>query len=251
VHLLIRLILGNHPGDPAREQRNAQYLSCILILNIAGLKYLDMEKLILSVNDFVRGYMNQFDASHDFQHILRVVGLAKHIETKERALHPEVSYDANVIALASLLHDIGDKKYLPNGQVADRMVKEILLSHGAPEALAIKVQTIATHVSYSSETKNPALVREIISQYPELAIVQDADRLDAIGAVGIGRAFTFGGARRKEEGMEKTMEHFQEKLERLEGMMKTETGREMARARTERLRIFRGWWEEEVLFGGE
>ncbi|KAI9762608.1 MAG: hypothetical protein M1840_001201 [Geoglossum simile] len=130
------------------------------------------------------------------------------------------------------------------------MVKEILLSRGAPEALATTVQTIVTHISYSSETRDPALVREIISQHPELAIVQDADRLDAIGAVGIGRTFTFGDAKRREGGMAETMEHFQEKLERLEGM-KTATGREMAGVRTERLRIFRGWWEEEALIGGE
>lgn len=53
-------------------------------------------------------------------------------------------------------------------------------------------------------------------------------------------------------GLEDTLHHFEEKLERLEGMMKTEEGRRLASVRTERLRIFRGWWEEEVwLAGGE
>lgn len=82
--------------------------------------------------------------------------------------------------------------------------------------------------------------------------MQDADRLDAIGAIGIGRTFTFLGAQGKKfakEGeweMGNCIEHFVEKLERLEGMMKTETGRGMARVRTERLGVFRGWWEEEM-----
>lgn len=85
--------------------------------------------------------------------------------------------------------------------------------------------------------------------------MQDADRLDALGAVGIGRAFTFGGAHPKREmrGMQGTMEHIQEKLERLEGMMKTDEGRRMAAERTRRVKAFRAWWEEESggVHGGE
>ena len=77
--------------------------------------------------------------------------------------------------------------------------------------------------------------------------MQDADRLDAIGAVGIGRMFTYGGAR-TERSMGGTVAHLDEKLVRLEGMMKTAVGREVARERGERLRVFRGWWVEE---GGE
>lgn len=74
--------------------------------------------------------------------------------------------------------------------------------------------------------------------------MQDADRLDALGAVGIGRAFAYGGA--KGRGMRETMGHFEEKLGRLEGMMKTGEGRRMARERSERVAVFRGWWGEEM-----
>jgi uncharacterized protein len=77
-----------------------------------------------------------------------------------------------------------------------------------------------------------------------VAIIQDADRLDALGAVGIGRVFAFGGA--KGRSMDDSIEHFDDKLFKLESMMKTETGRNLARERTERMRRFTGWWLEEA-----
>jgi uncharacterized protein len=115
---------------------------------------------------------------------------------------------------------VGDRKYLKPGEDADTMIEKILLERGAFAELASKVQVIAKHVSFSAETKNPEKTKAVIAQYPELAIVQDADRLDAIGAVGIGRTFTFGGAKRPDDSMQGSINHFTEKLEKLEGMMK-------------------------------
>jgi uncharacterized protein len=81
-----------------------------------------------------------------------------------------------------------------------------------------------------------------VQEIPELGIVQDADRLDAIGAVGIGRTFTYGGAVRnavqKGRGLQETIEHFTDKLECLEGLMKTTEGRRLAMERTRRLKLF-------------
>ncbi|TVY47922.1 Uncharacterized protein LOCC1_G001624, partial [Lachnellula occidentalis] len=208
--------------------------------------------LIPKVTAFVEKYMSKYDGSHDFNHIRRVVGLAHLIYTemiKEREeslpLFDETpDLDLHIVTLSALLHDVGDKKYLEPGQDGNTLVLATLLGFGAPEELAIKVQRIVLGVSYSGEIKDPAQTMGLIQRYPELAIVQDADRLDAIGAVGIGRTFTFGGAKGARH-MGETIQHFEDKLEKLEGMMKTNPGRRIAKERTERLKTFKGWWEEE------
>ncbi|KAB8360633.1 hypothetical protein FH972_024371 [Carpinus fangiana] len=125
-----------------------------------------------------------------------------------------------------------------------------------PAALALPLEEIIQHVSYSTERRDPAKVRAVIARHPELEIVQDADRLDALGAVGIGRCFTYGasaaaqervrGEQSRSRGMEDALEHFDEKLLKLEGMMKTVPGKRMARERAERIRTFKRWWQEEA-----
>ncbi|KAH6722554.1 hypothetical protein DL95DRAFT_379803 [Leptodontidium sp. 2 PMI_412] len=207
--------------------------------------------LIPKVTAYVEKYMSKYDGSHDFNHIKRVVGLAHKIyteiiqaEEQSGLFEKESSLDLHVVTLAALLHDVGDKKYLEPGQKGETLVLATLLGFGAPEDLALKVQRIVLAVSYSSEIKDPGHVEAMIGKYPELAIVQDADRLDAIGAIGIGRTFTFGGAKNARD-MGETIQHFDDKLVRLESMMKTAPGKRMARERTERLKVFKGWWEEE------
>lgn len=238
-------------------------------------------ELISQTITYVRKYMAHYDSSHDISHIRRVLGLALHLHTSIPSLN------RLLVTLAALLHDIGDKKYLPPGTTSGAtLVEDFLLSIDCDPKLAADVQTVVNHVSYSNEIKHPEEVKEVLARLPELGVVQDADRLDAIGAVGIGRTFTYGASVRagkvaeraarmnaeaesvgkggcgrqtgivdgmntqREEAlgssMDDSMVHFVEKLERLEGMMKTEMGRKMARERTERLKQFRGWWEEEV-----
>lgn len=194
--------------------------------------------LMARVTDYVRDYMSHYDGSHDFHHIERVLRLALHIQART----PSTSRP--LVALCALLHDVGDSKYLRPGEDASRLVSDVLLSLGADAQLAETVQAICLGVSYSAEVRDPAAAAAGLAAYPELAVVQDADRLDAIGAVGIGRAFAFGGA--KGRAMGESMDHFDDKLVRLEGMMKTETGRALARQRTERLRLMQAWWREET-----
>ena len=161
-----------------------------------------------------------------------------------QSCNPSVQYDFAVVTLASLLHDVGDKKYLSVGQDGTQLVADFLISANASVSLANTVQEVVNAVSYSSETKNPAHVANVLARHPELGPVQDADRLDAIGAVGIGRCFTHNAATGL--GMAAAIQHFADKLLRLEGMMKTKAGRAMARERTERLQEFQAWWYEEM-----
>ena len=219
-------------------------------------------------------HMHAHDPSHNPAHVHRVVALAQSILAAERALHPEIPYDSTTVTLAAILHDINDRKYASSATNASTdpdssPVRDVLLANGAAREMAERVDVITAHVSYSTERKNPGVVERLVKEegYPELAVVQDADRLDALGAVGVGRCFTYLGAsvvrdnmRRREvdgdakgededenmPGLDGAIKHFHEKLEKLEGMMKTETGKKMARVRTDRLQLFRSWWEEEI-----
>lgn len=204
------------------------------------------EGLIASVTKYVEAYMANYDGSHDFNHIQRVLGLAKYIHSHADNASER---DPQVVILSTLLHDVGDKKYLKPGEDASSLVNDLLVSYGAPEELAKRVQAVCLGVSYSSEIKDPARVQELIKLYPELAVVQDADRLDAIGSIGIGRVFTFTGARTK-ASMADSIQHFHDKLLKLQSMMKTDVGRQLAQERTQRMKEFLKWWGEESVFSG-
>lgn len=202
------------------------------------------DPLLLSVIQFVRQYMSQNDASHNFEHIQRVFRLARHIHVS--TTEPQRSQlDARVIALSALLHDVGDRKYLRAGEDPRTAVCLLLQRLGAGEALAARVQAICLGVSYSGEVRDPEGTRELIEAHPELAVVQDADRLDSIGAVGVGRCFTFGGARTDSASMEEALEQIETRLLRVGDMMKTDVGRRLAKERIRRLLVFRDWYREE------
>jgi uncharacterized protein len=208
--------------------------------------------LFKSVNEFVHAYMSQpgHDNSHDYQHILRVVSNANRILNAELKANPSTSYDTTALFLAALLHDVGDRKYAKPGEDVENQISALLRERGASEDLALKVQLIVKNVSYSYEIRNPDSVSSTLQKFPELAIVQDADRLDAIGAVGVARCFSYGAAKYPDEPMSRALEHFEEKLYKLAGMMKTGSGRKMAQKRKvvleEFAREFEG--ESELVF---
>ena len=201
--------------------------------------------LYQNVYSYVEEYMSRLDCSHDFNHVLRVLSLAKHIYAEEMKANSWKKLHKQAVILAALLHDVGDQKYARPGENAEHAIQDLLQKNGCPPRFIAKVALIVEHVSYSSEVKRPQLVKAILGAHPELAIVQDADRLDAIGAIGIGRAFSYTAAKVPERGMQGCIEHFTDKLENIETLMKTDTGKRMARERTQRLKDFRRWWEEE------
>ena len=114
--------------------------------------------------------------------------------------------------------------------------------HTPPHLTHILVHLIP-QVSFSYSQSHPQEVLGTIRAHPELAILQDADRLDALGGIGLARAFSFGGM--KKRGMEDTLGHFEEKLLGLAQNMWTAEGRRIGQERKRKLELFREWWAEE------
>jgi uncharacterized protein len=124
--------------------------------------------LVARVTEYVREYMSHYDGSHDFNHIQRVLHLAHHIYKSEALISPK-PLDYDLVTLSALLHDVGDAKYLKEGEDSKTMVRDLLLQLGASRELAEKVQAVCLGVSYSSEIKDLQHVVKLIETYPELA----------------------------------------------------------------------------------
>ena len=139
--------------------------------------------LVDRIEQIVKETLEADASGHDWYHINRVVQNAKQIQSREGG-------DLLTIEIAALLHDISDHK-LNGGILNDggRVSKEILLKEGATEVFADRVAQIVDSVSFKG-----AEVQDKVDNL-EAKIVQDADRLDAIGAIGIARAFAYGGAK--------------------------------------------------------
>lgn len=191
-----------------------------------------MKSVVKACEHAARKIYDTFDASHDWQHIERVRKNAVSILQFEEA-------DAFLIDIAVLLHDVSDPKYLKDGEDPETA---ILNSLELSESQKRQVKAIIRSVSYKGGNGiAPASI--------EAEIVQDADRLDAIGAVGIARTFAYGGAKgrklydwQEKPRSEMTEEeyrsaptssatHFYEKLLLLKNTMNTATGKQIAEER--------------------
>jgi len=196
-----------------------------------------MPELIQKTITFVKEKLKNAEAGHDWSHIERVWKLSRKIAEKENA-------DLLVVELSALLHDIADPKF-HNGDenLALEISRNFLESEKVNEHIIAQVLYIIKNISFKNRSKIPAEVPI------ELKIVQDADRLDAIGAIGIARTFNFGGFKNNpmydpkippklemsKEGYKKsdgtTINHFYEKLLLLKDMMNTETAKKIATER--------------------
>ena len=206
--------------------------------------------LIEKTKASVAEYMKPNDPSHDYRHIERVLRNALDLYEVESVAHPEIPYDKLKITLAALIHDVGDDKYPKPGQTQEEEKvagQNILIRNGASPLLAQEVQKIASAVSYTQERAHPEIMHQVLKEHPELAIVQDADRLDALGPPGLARVFTYNGAHPQPGGtMESAIANNMAKLRSFSGMMKTEEGRRLAGPGLDFVEEFLKRWDHQV-----
>lgn len=188
-------------------------------------------------------YLFAGDSSgHDAAHTLRVFRLSERIAEAEGA-------DLQTVRLAALLHDADDRKLSPETAAGKLRARAFLESQGLEEARILNILKIIDEVSFRGTDS-------VVPDSIEGKCVQDADRLDAMGAIGIGRAFAFGGSRGRSmydaadapgempEGKEyetrggSTVAHFYEKLLHLQSMLNTETAKEMGAHRHRYMEAF-------------
>jgi uncharacterized protein len=193
--------------------------------------------VIKLTTQFVKQQLGNAEGGHDWFHIERVWKNAQLISKSEKGHHL-------VIELAALLHDIADYKFNDGDEnIGPRMTENFLESIHVERAIINQVVFIVENISYKGGHS------ENINKTIELEIVQDADRLDAIGAIGIARTFNYGGFKgstmydpnqrpninqSKEEYKKSngtTINHFHEKLLLLKKLMNTKTGKALAENR--------------------
>ena len=191
-----------------------------------------MSDILQKTEEFVLAQMTRNDAAHDGDHVRRVVALTR---TLCRA-YPQA--DAFRAELLAWLHDMNDDKLASN--LGRDSVSGFLRSLSLPES---EIRFIAEALPYISYRKHPRLSPEVAL---EIRIVQDADRIDAIGAVGIARTFAFGGA--KNRGLEDGLAHFDEKLLLLYDLLSTEEARRIALPRHQFLQAFYTQYRQETDF---
>ncbi|WP_435413822.1 HD domain-containing protein [Polaribacter aestuariivivens] len=194
------------------------------------------EKIISNTIAFVKEALKNAEGGHDWFHVERVFKNAILISKEEKA-------NVFVISLAALLHDIADPKFHNgNETIGPKKARDFLISENVPKEIGKHVVNIIKHISFKNTFDKKG--KEFTSK--ELEIVQDADRLDAIGAIGIARCFNYGGFKNrplydpeivpnlnmtKEEyknSSAPTINHFYEKLLLLKDQMNTETGKRIA-----------------------
>ncbi|HCX22115.1 MAG: phosphohydrolase [Flammeovirgaceae bacterium] len=195
------------------------------------------EQIIQATITYVQTELAEAEGGHDWWHIERVWKLSKKLAAKE-------SVNLLIVELGALLHDIADSKFHGGDEsIGPRKAKEFMQSLELDNGIIEHVVNIIEHISFKGGNQVQAF------KSPELDVVQDADRLDAIGAIGIARAFNYGGFKNRElynpsvppnlhmtkeeykKSTAPTINHFYEKLLLLKDRMNTETGKELAKRR--------------------
>jgi uncharacterized protein len=202
------------------------------------------QQLINSTVTFVKQTLANAEGGHDWWHIYRVWQLAKQIAVSEKV-------DLLVVELGALLHDIADAKFHDGDEsLGPQLAQDFLRLQGVDEQVIGHVVNIINNISFGGGNQTQHF------SSPELDVVQDADRLDALGAIGIARTFNYGGFKNREmynpeiepnlhmtkeeyrNSKAPTLNHFYEKLLLLKDRMNTKTGTKLAEMRHEFMELF-------------
>jgi len=208
---------------------------------------MDKKVLLDKTRDYVKRTLAGAEGGNDWFHIERVTHNAKLIAKDE-------DVDLFIVELGALLHDIADAKFHHGDEsIGPKKAAAFLQSIEVPDDIIRHIVNIIVHISFKSSLGNDNTDK---FDSPELRVIQDADRLDAIGALGIARAFNYGGFKNRplynpeikpnldqdkdtyKKGMAPTINHFYEKLLLLKDKMNTEAGKRMASKRHEFMEQF-------------
>jgi uncharacterized protein len=198
---------------------------------------------------FVKKTLQNAEGGHDWFHIQRVFNNAILISKEE-------DVDILVVSLGALLHDIADAKFNDGDEsLGPKMAEDFLLSLAVPKKTVNHVTNIIKFSSFKASLTDSRTKKKFFTS-KELKVVQDADRLDAIGAIGIARAFNYGGFKNRmlydpstppnlemtkteyKNSTAPTINHFYEKLLLLKDKMNTPTGKRLAQERHEYMIVF-------------
>lgn len=211
---------------------------------------MNQEEILQAVADYVEQKMTGEGSGHDWWHIVRVQKMAQKIALNEGG-------NSFICQLATLVHDLVDDKLVVDEATGLAEVRNLLAEKGVPQLQIEEVLTIIQGVSYKAGTQNH-LVLSLEGQ-----IVQDADRLDAIGAIGIARTMAYSGYKnriihdptvpiREEMTLEEyrshqgtAIAHFYEKLLKLTSLMHTDTAKKFAQGRHQFLKTYLEQFEAE------
>lgn len=198
---------------------------------------MNKETIIQKTIEFVKNTLSDAEGGHDWWHIYRVWQLSKHIAQTEKV-------DNFIVEMGALLHDIADSKFYDGDEtIGPSKARDFLISLHVDESIINHIENIISNISFKGGKHKQQFKSN------ELDVIQDADRLDAMGAIGIARAFNYGGHKSraiynpnikpnlnmtKEEYKQSkapTINHFYEKLLLLKNRMNTKTGKAMANHR--------------------
>ncbi|WP_298763152.1 HD domain-containing protein [uncultured Polaribacter sp.] len=207
---------------------------------------MNKEIVIKNTIAFVKKELQNAEGGHDWFHVERVFKNAILISKDEKT-------DVFVVSLAALLHDIADPKFNNgNEKIGPEKATNFLIAQNVPKKTGVHVVNIMKHISFKNTFDTTAKT----FNSKELAVVQDADRLDAIGAIGIARCFNYGGFKNRalydpeilpnlnmtkeayKNSTAPTINHFYEKLLLLKEHMNTATGKRIAEKRHAFMEIY-------------